>query len=770
MKNPLNVILLIIALLAISPIYGQWEFEFALPAGDQEVGDLIFSAEGIVYAGLDDGIYQRSDDMPDWTLANFPSITSLATDLAFLEPELYFLVRNETLEKSTDGGLSWEYLIPNPGYFETMVYLLPICDDKILLVGETIYVSSDDGNSWEYFGIGGTFWDRSVISYEGGILYQGGGNYNRYSLDCGDTWINVSDNLDAVVTGPSESINTSFIANGRLFAEVGKYVEHSNELYISTDTGATWSYAHDGLPTFDENDQLFFLEAVGPFFLAGIEDKGVFISYDGGFTWQDFNDGLGSLEINNSAFTHDGTWIYLGTEDGIFKRPLSDLGLATATGLVFLDENANGQQDTGEPGLPQHILRINGLNQYTITDPTGTFQVADGFLDPVQIEAFPVSPYAVMTPNPLQINTPLDTAKIAVSFPGNEEDLSIDLTKSIPSRPGFQTQIFIQVHNRGAVVQDAIVSLTYDANMNYLSATPAPTSANGNTLSWEFNQLDLLSSELIEIDFLLPSDVPLGTLLEHNATVLPDANDETPSDNITTIEEIAVGSFDPNDKQVSQEILTPDEVSQEQALAYTIRFQNTGTFPAEFVRIEDTLDTNLDITSLRVLSSSHPYELSIDSARTIQFLFNDIQLPDSTSNEPESHGFIKYSIQAHPDTEIGTTIENTASIFFDFNEPVITNTVQTVVALPVSGKDVHWDINNKLLAIPNPSAGTIQLQIEGDIQLNNALLFVYNSTGQLVWEDTFKPELELGHLPAGTYRLLVLDLKLGRFITAIVIH
>ena len=49
-------------------------------------------------------------------------------------------------------------------------------------------------------------------------------------------------------------------------------------------------------------------------------------------------------------------------------------------------------------------------------------------------------------------------------------------------------------------------------------------------------------------------------------------------------------------------------------------------------------------------------------------------LPDSNINEVASNGFFKYTVRQLPDLPIGTTFENSASIYFDFNDPVKTNT------------------------------------------------------------------------------------------------
>jgi uncharacterized repeat protein (TIGR01451 family) len=136
-----------------------------------------------------------------------------------------------------------------------------------------------------------------------------------------------------------------------------------------------------------------------------------------------------------------------------------------------------------------------------------------------------------------------------------------------------------------------------------------------------------------------------------------------------------VGSFDPNDKQGFPNGVgeTRDILPNEQ-LQYLIRFQNTGTAPAYTVVIRDTLDTDLDIFSVTPGASSHDYSFTMYGERVLQWTFNNIMLPDSFSNEEGSHGFITYTVNQVADLADGAIINNSAAIYFDSNEPVITNT------------------------------------------------------------------------------------------------
>jgi uncharacterized repeat protein (TIGR01451 family) len=172
-----------------------------------------------------------------------------------------------------------------------------------------------------------------------------------------------------------------------------------------------------------------------------------------------------------------------------------------------------------------------------------------------------------------------------------------------------------------------------------------------------------------------------------------------------------VDSFDPNDKLVTPAGVTDEHyVPSGKALSYTIRFQNTGTDVAYRVVVVDTLSQHLDIATLQVGAvSHHPYQVAVtgEGRPVLTFTFTNINLPDSNRNEPASHGFIKFSIKPLATLAQGTRIENYADIFFDYNEPVRTNTVHnTVYDLPPpapgsgGGRVIVCNVNTTVAAGP----------------------------------------------------------------------
>ena len=217
-----------------------------------------------------------------------------------------------------------------------------------------------------------------------------------------------------------------------------------------------------------------------------------------------------------------------------------------------------------------------------------------------------------------------------------------------------------------------------------------------------------------------------------------------------------VGSFDPNDKQGFPEGYSAEHfIERGQGLEYLIRFQNTGTDTAFTVRIEDVLSSNLDLSTIRLGAASHAFELDIVGSDTLNFIFNNIMLPDSNINEAASHGFVQFSIDQKAGLELGTVIENTADIYFDFNEPVRTNTVfHTLGEMFVLTKTQELFIPNLSVNVaPNPFSDKTVIQLEG-YSSENIKLKLYNLNGQLLMEKNFDEDyltLQKGALSAGMY-------------------
>jgi uncharacterized repeat protein (TIGR01451 family) len=229
-----------------------------------------------------------------------------------------------------------------------------------------------------------------------------------------------------------------------------------------------------------------------------------------------------------------------------------------------------------------------------------------------------------------------------------------------------------------------------------------------------------------------------------------------------------VGAYDPNDKNgYPLGYGAENNIAPGTELDYAIRFQNTGTDTAFNIVIRDTISEALDLGTFKAGSSSHDYTVSIDSQRVVTFTFANIMLPDSNVNLLASQGVVNFSIEHDPDLVAGDLITNEAAIYFDFNEPIITNLSQHRIekdGLPVGVRTLRAQ-EIALRVFPNPSNGFIQLKAPNNDVKYDDVLTVSDLYGRQLAQTTYgqigSGGWDVRSLPAGNY-LVVLHDAVGR--------
>lgn len=230
-----------------------------------------------------------------------------------------------------------------------------------------------------------------------------------------------------------------------------------------------------------------------------------------------------------------------------------------------------------------------------------------------------------------------------------------------------------------------------------------------------------------------------------------------------------VDSFDPNDKTVSPAGLTESNyVLPGTLLEYMIRFQNTGTDVAYDIVIVDTLSNYYDLSTIQWGVSSHSYTVDVSGQdqAVIRFTFNNIYLPDSSSNELNSHGFVKFKIAAFDTLINGTEVKNFADIYFDYNTPIRTNTAITTLSDTILlGTAIEVDVvtnikENELGGLtvwPNPFSEQLDVVFEKHSSYEIKILNLLGKEIQAISFKGKKIRLSTSEWPSGTYFIQVIS-------------
>lgn len=415
-------------------------------------------------------------------------------------------------------------------------------------------------------------------------------------------------------------------------------------------------------------------------------------------------------------------------------------GWATLQGTLFGDITPNGVLDAGEPGKPQRWVKADWNGQYlngVMADSSGNYTIytPDGSI------TLSAPTWAGETFTPSHDSTPSPPFSYPIAVSSSEVVTGLNFGKTpvhdlglylfpkyavSPSGRPFLTpcptvgmKLCVHYTNLGDYTEpDASAELLLPpaAHATYNGAAPlppatAPCSFPPNSISGPVS--GLLTMDLSNIPpngtctvcADLTVDAPLNTVLDAFADVFLNGTSHTqdsvtggPSSNTGGYAAGVICSYDPNDKGVDKGCGADGFVNQEETLTYTVHFQNLGNAPATDVVIRDVLDQNLDETTLEVIDTGHTLtNLTFGPNRILEFSFFGIDLPPAIQNDAASRGYIVVRHKARPALPEGTKITNKASIYFDLNPPVVTNTVVNTVTnrtLPPGGIPINETCNN----------------------------------------------------------------------------
>jgi uncharacterized repeat protein (TIGR01451 family) len=310
------------------------------------------------------------------------------------------------------------------------------------------------------------------------------------------------------------------------------------------------------------------------------------------------------------------------------------------------------------------------------------------------------------------------------------------------------------------------LTMTYPAGVSPVlsSIQNSNYTISSNTISWNLNSASTNFTNYDVILFSVPGGLINGAQHFYTSTITPTGSisDCGTYNNNGSLLQILGNSYDPNDKNASTDYMNENyplgylDAFIDDALTYTIRFQNTGTAPAQNVYIIDTLSTLLDWSSFTLLEASHPMQVVNLGNGIMRFEFNQIWLPDSTTNEAESHGHLTYRISELPTNAIMSVIENTAYIYFDWNDAIVTNTTfhQNMWL------DGITETSGILGVYPNPALDEIYIDSQ-----EPQIVQIKDLNGKVIFDEYVLPgqRIDIAHLVNGIY-LIESKSKRGKFV------
>ncbi|MEM6967037.1 MAG: FG-GAP-like repeat-containing protein [Bacteroidota bacterium] len=401
-------------------------------------------------------------------------------------------------------------------------------------------------------------------------------------------------------------------------------------------------------------------------------------------------------------------------------------------GNVFWDENGNGLLDSNEDILPNFPIQVlpNGFTAFT--DAEGVFQIF-GEAGNYELTAEVGDCWALGTGGNVLVNfdgeNTVNDVLLGVTQVSNAEEVQINLS-STPTRCGFTVPFWLNYTNTGCERLSGKVQLLPSDLTTFITSNLPPDQTINDTLFWDFENLVPGENRQIDLVFEIAGVQNIGDTIQIPLQCLK----ENPDGSFTAIDSSLFTSiincaYDPNDKQTQprrSEIAPYDRnyTLMEERIDYTVRFQNTGTDTAFNIVIRDTLSTDLDWTTFQPLSASHPFETVFADDGTVEFFFRDILLVDSFTNEPLSHGYVQFHIYPKENLPNETSIFNSASIYFDFNPPILTNTVENLMVdmLPVFTSTNETSLTPTVQIFPNPLQSGEALHLknlwDGDNQIS----------------------------------------------------
>ena len=405
------------------------------------------------------------------------------------------------------------------------------------------------------------------------------------------------------------------------------------------------------------------------------------------------------------------------------------------TAYIFYDKNNNFKKDIDEDLVSGKIL--NRTYNYFLTSTTGKFEDNVPYYNDVE--------YELVSNNYGQcLKLPFSGALKSNTLLGTNSDLYFPLQSALfPKNINVKSwgtatarlmdtiplAITISNHDCNINPSNASVILVLDSNTTLINSSPAYNFKNGNTIYYNLTNIKANRDSVIKLNILYPySKYKIGEYVKHYVNMFTAYKDDTLDNNDSIVQKM-VYSYDPNAKySIPQGTITSDLKN----IRYYIEFQNEGNDVARRVVIMDTLDTKIPVYEFQMVASSHAYKVSLQN-NVVTWEFDNINLPPKSLDLKGSQGYVIFDAHIISNVGVGDSIRNKAFIYFDFNEPIVTNLaiIKRIEDLPFVDEN-----ENTFRVFPNPAMEIVT--IENKININQNIK-IYNMLGQEIMDVKLDP-------------------------------
>jgi uncharacterized protein (TIGR02145 family) len=468
--------------------------------------------------------------------------------------------------------------------------------------------------------------------------------------------------------------------------------------------------------------------------------------------------------------------------------------LYTASVFVYNDLNGNGEHESNEPGLSNWPVVGNDINGLLWTNGNGNAFVAVP-QGAYQFTVLNTTDNWVLTTEASGIvavgNSCTDQAGNPYPCPNSITTISFGL-QVIPGEAivaagpftgfwdilhctdGYESGVYLE--NIGSQTVSGFMTLTCDPfftpNASSYFTTPPAETGPGYAL-WNID--DFLPGEYELLSYFVPGpgvdylnavfnfSLEL-TLLDPQGNIIFDETwDASP---------IVACAYDPNDLTgypegldsphdegyTIEHFMRPDNM-----VEFRVRFQNTGTLPAEDIDIYIPIDASVwDLSTIEPLaraadmqvlclhdggdidfslydSLEHDLPEGVLATDLLIFSFEDIFLPDSASDPDGSQGYVFFQMQAKHGLDVNTELNAQAFIYFEQNPPITTNETYHVIFdcesfTPMVGDTEICDGQSLMFDATQPYVDTLQWQLNNVVIGNDFILDYPAEVGEYTLE------------------------------------